>query len=785
MSSKFKLFIVSFLLINSLVAQETSYTNVSGIVMDTLYRPLEYVAVQFHSKQDTTMTYGAMTSVDGTYSIKNIPLGKYEIAASSLGYQTVKKEIELKSNRKNTKLGLIQLKEALYELDEIEITVTKNKIKERIDKTIFVPDSIMLRSAKTGIDVLKKIPEVRVKNDQSISVQGNKNVLVLINGMNHERSILSINPNDIKEIELITHPSVKYQSDVASVINIITKDYKQKGLSLNTNIYYCLDRKRHSGNIQLDYNVGKWNFFISYYGNYNLQKSRDSLFREDTSEGNTHTINSYPISDNSSDITLNKIQYGFDYNINPKNTISFTSRINQLNLESNRNYTTLQSDNNLLNRQSDILSKYDSDRTGQNYSLFFKHKFKNDKENITINTNYYILNTNSKHQVKDSTWLYTPEEAYANSRTINTLIQQRSLNTIIDYTKPFSEKFILESGYQFYHREITDKREVVDVEQSNLSYTDYRNAGYANLTYLKNKWNYQLGLRLENFDIDVNEVKHNQTKLLPYGAVFYVLNSKNSLKLTYRKSLEYPTYSTLNPFKYYASDSLSYFSGNPYLKPEQKNNLNLKYTYKKKHIYLSAGFSYNRLSDMIVQNVTSQDNVLAYSYDNIGNANQFEALLSLSIIFFGWLEIELMLKGGYTDYLTKTTHSGYYYIADFGVYFPIFWDIDVEMYGLIKEREIHYNGYNEYGGYIDEILLSKNIIDNLILGIAVWEPFIKVNDKDITWGDTFSQTNHYTQLQSPSYMLNLTYFLRTGKKNKKVEKESLMEEVKDKGKKVK
>ena len=769
---------------NDIVAQKTHYTQVSGIVVDSIYHPIEYVAIQLFSKQDTTMTYGAMTSSDGTYIINNVPLGKYRLVASSLGYQTIKKEIDLKNDKRKTKLALIQLKEIPYKLDEVKIT-SKTKVKERVDKTIFVPDSIMLRSTKTGIDVLKKIPGVRVKNDQSISVLGNKNVLVLINGMDHGRSIQAIQPDNIKKIELITNPSVKYQADVASVINIILKDYKEKGFSLSSNMYYCIDKKRHSGNIQLDYNIGKWNFFISYNGNFNLQKSRDSLIRTDNIDGRIHSLLSYPIADNSSDISINAIQYGFDYNMNTSNTFSFTSRINQFNLDSYRNYQSIQSTNNILERQSNIISNYNYDKTDQNYSLFYKHKFNNDKNYLTINSNYYILNADSKNQINSKTQLFTPDRIFKTLRTVNTLGNQQSINTKIDYTNAFSKKIIFESGYHFYHRKILDDKAVVHAEENKILYKDYRNAGYINLTYLKEKWNYQLGLRLENFYIDANRVKHNQTKLLPYVSVLYKLNTKNSLKLTYREGLKYPAYSYLNPFKYYASDSLSYFSGNPYLKPEQKDNLNLKYTYKKKNNFLSVGFNYSRLSDMIDQNVSQQGNVLAYSYENIGKANQFETVLSVSSILFDWLEIECMIKGGYTDFLTKKTHSGYYYSADYGIYFPIFWDIDVEISGIFKEREINYNGYSDYGGYIDEILLSKDITDNLTVGIAVWEPFIKVRDKDKTWGKNFTETNYYTQLQTPSYMLNLTYFLKSGKKKKRVKKESLMEEVKDKAKNIK
>ncbi len=778
-------FIALLVILTKTFAQEPYYTNVSGIVLDSTYHPIEYVAVQLFSKQQTGKKYAGMTDETGNYLIKKIPAGNYKFVVSAFGYESFTKNIELKEI-KNNKLGLVILKlNNLQLLDEVEIKGTKATIKKRVDKTVFVPDSTMLRSTKTGLDVLKKIPEISVKNNQEISVLGNKNVLILINGMDHNRSIQSIHPDEIKEIELITSPSVKYDSEVAAVINIILKSYKQKGFSLSSNFYSCVDRKRITGNLQLNYNIGKWNFFLSYNGNYNRQKSLDSIKRIDYAGSTNIVYDSYPISENISDVALTGFQYGFDYILNKKNLISFTSKIDFFSVASSRNMRLFSFENNDPKSQSDIGSLYDSDKTEMNYSLYYLHRFKNTKEKLSINTNYYVLNADTKHFINNQTTILATNADYVTQRNIFSFDKQYSLNTKIDYTKPVTDKFSIETGLQFYYRKIDNDKKLSDVEQNRLLYSDNRNSFYLNTTYQKSKWAYQLGVRIEHFSIDVEKKQNNQTKILPYVAVLHKFDSKNSLKFIYKKSLKYPIYTYLNPFKYYASDSLTYFAGNPYLKPEEKNILSLNYAFKKKQKYLSVGLKYNYLSNLITQQTVLNNGILAYTYENIANAHQYEIYLSGSSTFFDWLEIELLLKAAYTDFLTNKAHSGYDYMAEYSLYFPIFLDIDVEIYGTFKERETNYYGYSEYGAYIDEILFSKDITDNLTFGLGVWEPFIQVIDKEKTWGKTFMESDKYIQLQTPSYMFNLTYYIRSGKKRKKIKKELLIEKNQSKGKTIK
>ncbi len=768
---RFLTIVFSLLLIGSKVfSQEVEKTKIYGIVIDTAYHPIAYAALQIFI--DDSVLTGTITDINGNYELKNLPSGKYNIKVSAIGYKNQSREIELLNTKKKFP-AYFKLQADNINIDEIQVTATRTGVNEKIDKVIYSPDSISLQSAKTGIDIINRVPEVHVnKKDQSVSILGNSNVLVLVNGIDNHRNLASINPSDIDRIEVITHPSVKYRSDITSVINIILKDYKSQGITLNSNLYYCIDKKNHSGNFQIDYNINKWRFFGSYIGSFALTTSIDSIHRIEDNIAYSY----YPLSNYTSDAGYNRIQYGFDFEPNKNNIFSFTSRFILLDVESFRNYRII-SDLN----QTKIKSDYSSNKTEQNYSLFYRHNFKNPDDKLTVNSNLYILNTESNSDVTDSIYLAPSDFIYNTNRLTISNNNQKSLNIRIDYEKSLKESINLEVGYQIYSRQISNVSRSTLLDNSELYYFDLRNSVYCNGLFKIKSFSFQTGLRIENSYIEVLQEDNNELKVLPFFSTFYKFNEKESLKFTYRYSLEYPEYSYLNPFKYFASDSMSYFSGNPYLKPEQKQNLDLKYSYKKNKTSFSTSLYYNYLNDLISQKISYDSTIISYKYANLGKASQVGLNVSYSTIYKE-VEFEMSLRSYYIDYINKE-HTGFGYAAEFGLYFPLFWGFDAEIYGVLKEKEMDYNGYYEYGGYIDEILISKDITNSLYIGLAVWQPFFSLKDLDYQWSDTYSETVYYTELHSTSFLINLTYNLKVGSSNsKKLKKDLYMESSKNSNK---
>jgi hypothetical protein len=199
---------------------------------------------------------------------------------------------------------------------------------------------------------------------------------------------------------------------------------------------------------------------------------------------------------------------------------------------------------------------------------------------------------------------------------------------------------------------------------------------------------------------------------------------------------------------------------------------------------LSLILDYDYLNNLIAQRAFRENNVLAYSYENVGKARRYGAVFSLSSSLFDVVDIEMLLRGNYTDFLKKKTHSGYSYAAELGIYTPLVLGIDLEIYGVFKERDINYNGYEQYGTYIEEILLSKDITKNLFLGIAVRNPFVSPKDKDKAWGNDFREIDRTRELYMPTWLLNLTFYMRSGEKTQRRNTNPYMENPQGKGKQM-
>ena len=74
----------------------------------------------------------------------------------------------------------------------------------------------------TAEDVLEKIPSVAISEGGNITLRGNENVTILINGRKSQMRIDALNANMIEKIEVMTTPSAKYDPDgMAGIINVV------------------------------------------------------------------------------------------------------------------------------------------------------------------------------------------------------------------------------------------------------------------------------------------------------------------------------------------------------------------------------------------------------------------------------------------------------------------------------------------------------------------------------------------------------------------------------------
>ena len=130
---------------------------------------------------------------------------------------------------------------------------------------------------RTGMDLVQIIlcqSEIQQKQSSPLlkfqaalcdRVNGSTNVLVLVDGAFTTRSLTTITPEDIESIEVITNPSVEYDSDVANVINIVLKEERKKGLRLVTMANGTLPDQSDYLKLMADFEFSKFRLFADYY----------------------------------------------------------------------------------------------------------------------------------------------------------------------------------------------------------------------------------------------------------------------------------------------------------------------------------------------------------------------------------------------------------------------------------------------------------------------------------------------------------------------------------------
>jgi TonB-dependent receptor len=120
-------------------------------------------------------TIGSITEIDGSFIITNINAGKKILVFTYLGFNTLKKEIEVIENQK-LDLGKVELQESELQLKDVEVT---GKLRQASESKAI---NMMHTSAKTitviSSETIRKLPDKNaaetVKRVAGVGVQNNK-----------------------------------------------------------------------------------------------------------------------------------------------------------------------------------------------------------------------------------------------------------------------------------------------------------------------------------------------------------------------------------------------------------------------------------------------------------------------------------------------------------------------------------------------------------------------------------------------------------------------------------
>lgn len=180
--------------------------QIKGILTDPVTaNPVSYATVALYSLPDSTVKTGIVTSQDGLFSFTNLNQGSYFYAVRYVGFKEIRsKAIALDGKQGVVDAGKILLVENTKTLAQVEVTGERLKGVESVDRTIYAIPESAVKVAGSGTDILRRIPSIQVDFSNNISLQGNSNILILIDGKERDKDFIAqLDPKDIDKVAII------------------------------------------------------------------------------------------------------------------------------------------------------------------------------------------------------------------------------------------------------------------------------------------------------------------------------------------------------------------------------------------------------------------------------------------------------------------------------------------------------------------------------------------------------------------------------------------------------
>ena len=599
-----------------------------GSIKDsTSMKPIEYASVSLVDLEHNELVTGGLSDKNGLVNITEIPLGKYIAVIEFMGYK--KQEIgplnifpgEAGGIRQN--FGEVKMSISSLNMATVDVLGEESTFIQTIDKKIFNVGRDISSSGGNGADVLRKVPSVDVDIDGEVSIAGDANVTILIDGKRSGRTgsgrrgeIENIAASMIEKVEVITNPSAKYDPDgVGGIINIVMKRGALDGFNGNVSAMQG-DYKQQNLSGNINYRTEKLNLFTSM--NYQTGDRVGDGFRDfQWIYPNNASVDSLSQTTSRTSTPNNLgLRIGGDYYPSSNKTIGYTLDISEhKELEQNNiNYLINTRDPSELG-----LKEMEESDDGYHIDHVLSYENKYDSQKQLLKAYASIA-----HEIDDVFETGTMESPNYKSRDTKSLEDNTNVTMAVDYENEYGEKLGIETGLKFTIRDFGENLNYLEDKYEN----DYQEDIYA--AYLVTKYNltdrfgFKLGARFEQVETKANlsgPVTHDSTNIItsifdsaivkspfdnPYTKIYpsafllYKLTDRQSMQFGYSKKVNRPNRRTLSPFPNNTQDISRLRNGNPYLRPEYSDVMELSFSSNSRKLNLNMSSSYKNTSDVIM-----------------------------------------------------------------------------------------------------------------------------------------------------------------------------------------
>lgn len=656
----------------NLYAQSQPAT-VQGKVLLQDRSPAAAATVILLKNGDSSVVKSAIADKTGVFRLTGMSPDKYLLLVTIIGY-TKSYHGPYQVNRGQTiNIPDITLSLSPKQLKTVTVSSTRPAIEVTPGKMIVNVQSMITAAGSSAYEILRQAPNVRVDNNNNISIIGRQSALVLIDGKPTNLAgedlaevLRGIQASTIDRIELVTSGSVKYDASSGGVINIFLK----KGANVGTNgtvtgsLGYGKYEKESAGIIFND-RTRQFNIFGNY--NYSFNKSFRNIVTNRVINYNNVLSNYNTNYNNVQKDYSNTFSLGTDYFISTNHTIGFL-----VNGSVTDDGFVKNNDLKVFNQavfDSTITANSDLNRhvTRVNYNLNYSGKLDGQGKTLSADLNYTTYNRSSSEYI-------TNDFFNASGNVYKAPIMLRNLSpsdiqiwlSKVDFTDPLSKTSKLEAGIKYSY--VTSNNDLMFGPQVNgryqndpkfsnhFVYTENVNAAYVNYENKFRKFDLAVSLRAEQTTAKGHSITIGQAvnsgylDFFPQALLTYKYDDKRELSISYSRGIARPAYEDVNPFLYYV-DPYDYRSGNPYLKPQYSDNIELSYNYKKIFLVTLYNETIHNAYDLnfFEQNDASKVNITIRK--NLGIIYNYGLKFFAPVRFTSWWNGNFSVDAAYQRYV--------------------------------------------------------------------------------------------------------------------------------------
>ena len=602
-----------------------------GSIKDsTSMKPIEYASVSLVDLEHNELVTGGLSDKNGSVNITEIPLGKYIAVIEFMGYK--KKEIgpfnifpgEGGGIRQN--FGEVKMSISSLNMATVDVYGEESTFIQTIDKKIFNVGRDLSSSGGTGSDVLRKVPSVDVDIDGVVTIAGDANVTVLVDGKRSGRTgsgrrgnVDHINASMIEKVEVITNPSAKYDPDgVGGIINIVMKRGALDGFN-GTVSSMAGEYNKANLNGNLNYRTDNFNVFTNanYRTGDNIgdgKRKFDYIYPSSSDKVYTNTYRKKTPNDFG-------LRFGGDYYPSKASTIGYTFDISE------HNETTIQEFNyieNTLNpNMVGILETTETDDgLHMDHVLSYENKYDSEFKLLKAYISY-------SYEVDDVNEFGAMDSEYGANFSGDSTIASEDNNNFtasLDYENKFGKKLGYELGAKAtirdFEKDLTYLQNIYENDYEEDIYAAYLVTQYE----LTDRFGFKFGARAEQvetfadlkgpdlaesdstniltylFERGISEGPFDKDyfKIYPSAFLLFKLTDRQTFQFGYSKKVNRPGRRTISPFPDNTFDITRLRNGNPYLRPEYSDVMELTFSSNTRKMNLNFSTSRKNTKDVIM-----------------------------------------------------------------------------------------------------------------------------------------------------------------------------------------